>query len=184
MENLEQLLQGLPKESIVYTQKTNEAMNIPYQLEVQGYKKMYLNGQELPDLNAQEQLILLCATGVDPYTLPSNTVAGIFKAREIMKRSQSVDDAISKCNQALIDINKTEFEKRSEITEEVSRRSVHANLLEYYLGVERAMADYEKQQASIFAPFINLKNRIVELVTRKPHVGPPYSRRRSRTWKT
>ena len=175
MDNLELFLQGAPDTMITYTQKPNPAMNVPYELTVKGFKKFYLNRNEQPDLTTEEQLILLCASGNDIYTTHSNTVAGIFKAREIRKRSKSTDESIQKCSEALIGLNRTEFNIRNSITEKVSQKQVHANLLEYYLSVERAMAEYEQLQSSILAPIINLKNRILETITRKPHLGPPYS---------
>ncbi len=175
MDNLELFLQGKADTTITYTQTPNPAMNIPYELTVKGFKKFYLNRNEQPDLTTEEQLILLCASGNDIYSTPSNTVAGIFKAREIKKRSKSTDEAIQKCSEALIGLNRAEFNIRSSITEKVSQKRVHANLLEYYLGVEKAMAEYEQLQSSILAPVINLKNRILETITRKPHLGPPYS---------
>lgn len=175
MDNLELFLQGLPDTMITYTQKPNPAMNVPYELTVKGFKKFYLNRNEQPDLSTEEQIILLCASGNDVYTTPSNTVAGIFKAREIRKRSKSTDEAIQKCSKVLIGLNRTEFDIRNSITEKVSQKQVHANLLEYYLNVEKAMAEYEQVQKSILAPVINLKNRILETITRKPHLGPPYS---------
>lgn len=175
MENLELLLQGIPDSTITYRQIPNPAMNVPYELKVRGFKKLYLNENEQPDLTPEEQIILLCASGNDIYSTPSNTVAGIFKAREITKRSANTNDAIQKCSRTLIDINRAEFALRNSITEKVSQKQVHANLLEYYLGVEKAIADYEKKQNSVLAPIINLKNRILETITRKPHLGPPYS---------
>lgn len=175
MENLELFLQGAPDTTITYIQKPNPVISVPYELTVKGFKKFYLNRNEQPDLTPQEQTILLCAVGNDVYTTPSSTVAGIFKAREIMKRSQSTDEAIQKCSEALINLNKSEFSLRDSITQKVSENVVYANLLEYYLGVEKAMADYERSQKSVLAPIINLKNRILEAITRKPHLGPPYS---------
>lgn len=175
MENLELLLQDIPENTITYRQIPNPAMNVPYELTVKGFRKLYLNSNAQPDLTPEEQIILLCASGNDVYTTPSNTVAGIFKAREIMKRSKTADEAIQKCNQTLIDINKAEFALRNSITQKVSEKQVHANMLEYYLCVEKAIADYEQTQKSVLAPVINLKNRILEMVTRKPHLGPPFS---------
>lgn len=175
MENLELLLQGIPDSTITYRQIPNPAMNVPYELKVRGFRKMYLNENEQPDLTPEEQIILLCSSGNDIYSTPSNTVAGIFKAREITKRSTNTNDAIQKCSRALIELNRAEFALRNSITEKVSQKQVHANLLEYYLGVEKAIEDYEKKQNSVLAPIINLKNRILEAITRKPHLGPPYS---------
>ena len=84
MDNLELFLQGKADTTITYTQTPNPAMNVPYELTVKGFKKFYLNRNEQPDLTTEEQLILLCASGNDIYSTPSNTVAGIFKAREFV----------------------------------------------------------------------------------------------------
>lgn len=173
---LEQVLQNLPQGTITYTQKKNLNMNIPYTLTVKNYKEMYLNNVvKQPDLSPEEQLILINANNSDPTYTPSTVLAGIFKARKISERSKTPLEAIQKCNQVLIDLNQATFKKRESISEEISSLRIHANLLEYYLDVEQKCSEYDRKQKSITAPIRNFANRILEKVTRKPHVGPPFS---------
>ncbi len=175
MENLEKFLQGTPDITITYTQKPSPAMNVPYELTVKGFKKFYFNRNEQPDLTPEETLILLCADGHNVYTTPSNTVAGIFKAREIKKSSNTTDEAIQKCNEALIGLNRAEFDLRNSITEKVSKKVMYAKKLDCYLEVEKGLATYEQLQKSPFAPIINLRNRILETITIQPNFGQPYT---------
>lgn len=172
-KNLEQVLKYLPKTTITYHQKQSSAMNIPYILKVKDYKKLYLNEQEIGTLTQAEQLILLNSNNSDPTYTPSTTLAGIFKAREIMKRSENSTDAIKKCNSVLVDLNKASFQKRSSIANVISQKRVHANLLEYYLKMEEKMKEYEISQQSFLAPLRNLKNKILETITKKPYTAPP-----------
>lgn len=172
---LEQILQKLPNTTITYEQKPNAILNASYILTAKGYKKLYLNNVELPDLTQEEQIILLAARSMDIYNTPKNTLAGIFKSREILKRSADKEEAIQKINQILLRANRAEFEQRTAITEEVEKRNIRANMLDAYLKAEKRMSEYKRQQKSVFAPLINFKNRILETVTHKPHVGPPHT---------
>lgn len=173
---LEQVLQNLPQGTITYSQKRNSSMNVPYTLTVKNYKEMYLNSVvKQPDLSPEEQLILINANNSDPTYNPSTVLAGIFKARKISERSKNPLEAITKCNQVLIDLNQATFKKRDSISKEISTLKMHANLLEYYLDVEQKCNDYDRKQNSITAPIRNFANRILEKITRKPHVGPPFS---------
>lgn len=174
-KNLEQVLQHLPQTTITYTQKPCMSMTVPYVLTVKDYKKLYLNDTELEDLQPEEQLILLHSNNPDPTYNPSTTLAGIFKAREIIKRSQNKDEALAKCNQTLVDINRAHFKKRGSITRIASEKNMRANLLEYYLKANETMQEYERQQASIFAPIINLKNRITAKLKRSSYQIPPFT---------
>lgn len=175
-KNLEQVLQYLPKTTIKYKQKSCVPMNVPYTLTVIGYKRIFLNEFELDELTPEEQLILLHSNNSDPTYTPSSTLAGIFKAREIMKRSENRDDAIINCNKILLKVNQAHFKKRSSIRAQISEKTMHANLLEYYLDAKKALKEYDKQQASRLAPIINFKNKFLGFITRKPHGTPPYSR--------
>jgi len=173
---LEQVLQNLPQGTITYTQKKNSSMNIPYTLTVKNYKEMYLNDVvKQPDLSPEEQLILINANNSDPTYNPSTVLAGIFRARKISERSTSPLEAIQKCNQVLIDLNQATFKRRDTISQEVSKLRMHANLLEYYLKVEQKCSEYDRKQSSVTAPIRNFANKILEKITRKPHVGPPFS---------
>lgn len=174
-KNLEQVLQHLPKTTITYKQQSSIPFNVPYLLTVKGYKKIFLNEFELDDLTPEEQLILLHSNSNDPTYNPSNTIAGIYKAREIMKRAKSTDKAVSACTKLLLKINKAHFQKRASIREEITERTMRANLLEYYLKAQKSSKEYNTQQASKFAPIINFKNKFLEIITRKPHSIPTYS---------
>lgn len=183
---LEQVLQNLPESTITYTQKPNEFMNIAYTLKAKDYKELYLNDTQLDDLTPEEQFILLNSNDGDPTYTPQTMLAGIFKARNIRERSSSNTDAIVKCNDSLIEINRMAFKKHASISEAISQNNIHANLLEYYLKVESKSLEYEASQKSALAPFRNFVNKILERITRKPHGKPPYSQderaRGSREW--
>lgn len=172
-KNLEQVLKYLPKTTITYRQKQSSSMSIPYVLKVKDYKTLYLNEQKIGTLTKQEQLILLNANNSDPTYTPSTTLAGIFKAREIRKRSENSTVAIQKCNSVLVDLNKASFQKRASIANVISQKRVHANLLGYYLKKEEEMKEYEIRQQSFLAPLRNLKNKILEKITKKPYTAPP-----------
>lgn len=172
---LEQVLENLPKGIITYTQKPNEIMNIAYTLQAKDYTELYLDNHKLEDLTPEEQLILLNSNDGDPTYTPQTMLAGIFRARNIRERSNDNNEAIAKCNDSLIDINHKSLQKHASISEVISQKRIHANLLEYYLSVEQKSLEYEAQQKSIAAPIKGFVNRILERITRKPHGKPPYS---------
>lgn len=173
-KNLEQVLQHLPKTRIEYKPSENISMHIPYVLTVIDYTRLFLNDFELERLTPEEQLILLHSNNSDPTYTPSTTLAGIFKAREIMKRSKNTEEAIKKCNKVLLDINKAQFEKMACVTDEISKKTMHANLLEYYLNVEEFWQEYSKRQNSKLAPIINFKNKFIEKFTKEPSADSLY----------
>lgn len=158
---LEQVLENLPKGIITYTQKPNEIMNIAYTLQAKDYTELYLDNHKLEDLTPEEQLILLNSNDGDPTYTPQTMLAGIFRARNIRERSNDNNEAIAKCNDSLIDINHKSLQKHASISEVISQKRIHANLLEYYLSVEQKSLEYEAQQKSIAAPIKGFVNRIL-----------------------
>lgn len=178
MENnkyLKQILENLPKGIITYTHKPNKFMNISYTLQARNYTELYLNNNRLEDLIPEEQFILLDANNSDPTYTPQTMLAGIFKARNIEQRSNDNLDAIEKCNDTLIKLNRMSLQKRADITETIYQHNVHANLLEHYLNVEKKYQEYENRQKTITAPVRNFVNGILEKITKKPYGKPPYT---------
>lgn len=175
-KTLDEVVANLPKNSkITYTQQPTPKINVPYMLTVEGYSKFYLNTSPLPDLTQEEQIILLASKNSDPIRTPDRTIAAIFKARQISERSQNQQDAVNKCNSVLVDENKDWLEARNKIYDDVTQKKTHARQLEYYLENERKFAQYKKQQSSIFAVFINMKNRVSAFLRRKPYSKQPVS---------
>lgn len=174
-EVFSEVVKNLPGTStITYEKKPTEEMSVPYTLTVKGYTKMFLDSTPLEDLNLQEQLILLNSNPADPAYTPEKTVAGIYKAREIQKRSKSISEAIAKCNKALIKENQAWLHARSVVSQKISDNKMRASMLEYYLKAEKAVNRYNRVQESIFSPIINFKDRIVAFFKRKPYGKPPF----------
>lgn len=172
---LEQVLQNLPTATITYTQKPNVRMDVPYSLTAKNYKEFYLGTTKQPDLTPMEQLILLNANNSDPTYTPSTVLAGIFKARKIAERSTNSSEAINKCNKALVQLNQETLKRRACIAEQISKKAIHANLLEYYLNVESKCREYDKKQQAFTAPVRNLASKLLEKITRKPHPSLVFS---------
>lgn len=166
----------LKEKVITYVQKKTKKMNIPFKLTVKGYKELYLNTQRLDDLNSEEKLILAASVeDRDPTKTPETTLAGIFRARQINKRCKTREEALNMCFKLVHDQNQEFLEERRIQYDNIAVLSQRASALNHYLNVQKEMHKYFKGQNSVFAPFINFKNKILHLFRKRPTSGQPYS---------
>lgn len=175
LETLSKSSDTHPSPDFVYTQNPTKRISTPYTVTVKGYKYLFLNSTKIGELTPEEQLILIASTDDDVTKIPENTVAAIYKARQLLDKTETRKEAFKVCTDLLVQQNKDlleEIESQSSMIRELSQK---AKKLEYYLKVDKEMQEYKKSQASFFSPIINLKNKIRHFFNKSKPVGQPYS---------
>ena len=164
---------------ITYVQKKTKSMDVPYMLTAVGFKRLYLNDNEeleLAELTPEEQAILKASMEGDPTRTPSNTLAAIFKARQIKQRYPDRESALHVCLEQLRKENQDLLAETASEYEKAKQLSQRADVLEQHLTVLEEAQEYERIEASVFAPLIHAKNRVVHFVKRKgPYKTPPHT---------
>ena len=173
-KTLTEVLSTLPQNSkITYVHKPTKENPTKYILTAKGFTSFYLNNQALPNLTPEEQLILLNSTHNMHSSIAKQTLAGIFKARKFKEASANLDEAIQNCNAELVKENRAWLDERATALEQISQNNMRASQLQYYLDLEKTMAKYNKKQKSKLVIFSNIKNKILQFITRKPFAEPP-----------